>query len=122
MAIKVKILRENKSKKSEKIDESMVDMLSDPVTLTMGAAGLAMIYQLLFGKKPDPEADLDILRKQIEAKLKKAKAGKFKFPPPDEASSMQAAKARAKERLKQLKADREEKQKMSRNIQTDLAE
>lgn len=120
MAIKVKILRENKSKKSEKIDESMVDMLSDPVTLTMGAAGLAMIYQLLFGKKPDPEADLDILRKQIEAKLKKAKAGKFKFPPPDEASSMQAIKA--KQRLKQLKADREEKQKMSPNIQTDLAE
>ena len=120
MAIKVKILRENKSKKSEKIDESIVDMLSDPVTLTMGAAGLAMVYQLLFGKKPDPDADLNRVRKEIEAKVAKAEAGKFRFPPPDGASNMQSIKA--KQRLKKLKADREEKLKMSPNIQTDLAE
>lgn len=120
MAIKVKILRENKSKKSEKIDESIVDMLSDPVTLTMGAAGLAMVYQLLFGKKPDPDADLNRVRKEIEAKVAEAEAGKFTFPPPDGASNMQSIKA--KQRLKKLKADREEKLKMSPNIQTDLAE
>ena len=76
MAIKVKVLKENKAKK---IDESVIDMLSDPTMLAVGAGGLMFLYQALFGKKPDPEADLNRVRQDIERKIAQAEAGQKKY-------------------------------------------
>lgn len=44
----------------------MMEMFTDPVTLTLGTAGLVALYYMLFGKKPDPEADLQRVRQEIE--------------------------------------------------------
>ena len=62
MSVKVKILSENKN---QKINESMMDLLSDPTMLAAGGAGLIMLYQALFGKKPDPEESLNRVRERI---------------------------------------------------------
>ena len=72
MSVKVKILSENKK---QKIDESMMDLLSDPTMLAAGGAGLMMLYQALFGKKPDPEESLEKVRQQINQKYARAMAG-----------------------------------------------
>ena len=72
MSIKVKILSENKK---QKIDESLMDLLSDPTMLAAGGAGLIALYQTLFGKKPDPEESLERVRQQIKQKYAGAMAG-----------------------------------------------
>jgi len=71
MSVKVKILSENEK---QKIDESMMDLLSDPTMLAAGGAGLVMLYQALFGKKPDPEESLDRVRQRINQKYQQAMA------------------------------------------------
>ena len=77
MTIKLKNFKESKGKNSpkqdadvEKIDESMMDLLSDPMTITAGIGGLAML-QMFFGSEPDlgsPES----LRRAKEAIEKKS--------------------------------------------------
>ena len=98
MSVKVKILSENKKKK---IDESVLDMLADPAMLAVGTGGLMMLYQALFGKKPDPQADLERVRKDIEEKIAKADAGRAEYR-----AKKSANQARLKAKLDDLKKQR----------------
>ena len=102
MSVKVKILSENKKKK---IDESVLDMLADPAMLAVGAGGLMMLYQALFGKKPDPQADLERVRKDIEEKIAKADAGRAEYRAKKDANQA-ANQARLKAKLDDLKKQR----------------
>lgn len=103
MSVKVKILSENKK---QKIDESMMDLLSDPTMLAAGGAGLIMLYQALFGKKPDPEESLARVRQQINQKYEQAMAGmESSRKEKDMQSKMRDARLRAKlDDLKRQKA------------------
>lgn len=98
MSVKVKILSENKKKK---IDESVLDMLADPAMLAVGAGGLMMLYQALFGKKPDPQADLERVKREIEEKIAKADAGRAEYR-----ARKDANQARLKAKLDDLKKQR----------------
>jgi hypothetical protein len=71
MSVKVKILSENKK---QKIDESMMSLLSDPMMLAAGGAGLIALYQAVFGKKPDPEETLERVKERINQRHKQAMA------------------------------------------------
>ena len=102
MSVKVKILSENKKKK---IDESVLDMLADPAMLAVGTGGLMMLYQALFGKKPDPQADLERVRKDIEEKIAKADAGRAEYRARKDANQA-ANQARLKAKLDDLKKQR----------------
>ena len=102
MSVKVKILSENKKKK---IDESVLDMLADPAMLAVGTGGLMMLYQALFGKKPDPQADLERVRKDIEEKIAKADAGRAEYRARKDANQA-ASQARLKAKLDDLKKQR----------------
>ena len=103
MSVKVKILSENKKKK---IDESVLDMLADPAMLAVGTGGLMMLYQALFGKKPDPQADLERVRKDIEEKIAKADAGRAEYRARKDANQA-ANQARLKAKLDDLKKQRD---------------
>ena len=102
MSVKVKILSENKKKK---IDEAVLDMLSDPAMLAVGAGGLMMLYQALFGKKPDPQADLERVKEEIEAKIAKAEAGRAEYSARKNANQA-ANQARLRAKLDDLKKQR----------------
>tara|TARA_B100000123_G_C25725808_1_gene426888 strand:+ start:1137 stop:1718 length:582 start_codon:yes stop_codon:yes gene_type:complete len=102
MSVKVKILSENKKKK---IDESVLDMLADPAMLAVGAGGLMMLYQALFGKKPDPQADLERVKREIEEKIAKADAGRAEYRARRDANQA-ANQARLKAKLDDLKKQR----------------
>ena len=86
----------------------MMDMLSDPTTLALGAAGIFTLYYMLFGKKPDPEADLQRVRQEIEMKVAKSQIPPG-YPGGTEKQTTMATRAdkmMAKDRLKQLKKAR----------------
>ena len=97
MSIKVKILNENKK---QKIDEAVLDMLSDPTMLALGVGGLTMLYKMFFGSEPDlgsPES-LERARQAVKKKVAKANAGQEEY-----AAKMSAERARLKAKLGNLK-------------------
>ena len=83
------------------------EMLSDPTTLTLGTAGLIFLYYKLFGKKPDPEADLDRVRKEIEMLVTRSQ-----MPPGPSAGTTKQREddtfqsSKRKLHLRQMKKDR----------------
>ena len=105
MSIKIKVLKEEKRKIAENAkgvqNESVLSMLTDPTMLAVGAGGLMMLYQALFGKKPDPQADLERVKREIEAKIAKAEAGRAEYR-----AKKSASQARLKAKLDDLKKQR----------------
>ena len=103
MSVKVKILSENKN---QKINESMMDLLSDPTMLAAGGAGLIMLYQALFGKKPDPEESLNRVRERINQEYKEAMAA-MEAGNEERELRQKMKDARIKRQLDDLKKQRE---------------
>lgn len=84
----------------------MMDMLSDPMTLTLGTAGLVALYYMLFGKKPDPEADLQRVRQEIEMLV--AKSQLPPNPPASDEKQMELEDDLKKLKLKRARKDRDQ--------------
>ena len=109
MSIKVKILRENKK---QKLDESLVDILSDPATMISLAAALGVsvvaLKGLLSGDSGDASEDaLRNARAGIEKRIAQASIGRPPDPPTDDGAELAASpRKRAELELKRLKMRR----------------
>lgn len=114
MTIKLKILKESKGKNSpkqdadvEKIDESMMDLLSDPMTITAGIGGLSMLYKMFFGSEPDlgsPES-LRRAREAVNKKVAKADSMTKDYRKQKDLED-KMRKSRYQKQLDQMKKDR----------------